>query len=40
VFKRYNITSDDDLREAQEKLEGYIAALPAKSNLVPLEHVG
>jgi hypothetical protein len=40
VFKRYNITSDDDLREAQGKLEGYVAALPAQSNLTVLQSVG
>jgi integrase len=40
VFKRYNITSDDDLREAQGKLEGYVAALPAQSNLTVLQTVG
>ena len=33
IFKRYNITSDEDLREAQNRLEGYVAALPAQSNL-------
>jgi hypothetical protein len=33
VFKRYNIASDDDLREGQGKLDGYVSALPAQSNL-------
>jgi len=40
IFRRYNITTDEDLRQAQGKLEGYIAALPVKSNLVPMEQVG
>ena len=40
VFKRYNITSDDDLREAQGKLEEYVSALPAQSNLAVLQSVG
>ena len=40
VFKRYNITSDEDLREAQDKLEGYVSTLPTKSNLAILNSVG
>ena len=40
VFDRYNITSDDDLREAMRRHEGYVSALPAKSSIVTLEHVG
>jgi integrase len=40
VFQRYNITSDEDLREAQEKLEGYVSALPAQSNLAVLQRLG
>jgi integrase len=37
VFKRYNITSDNDLREAQGKLEGYVSTLAAQSNIVVLQ---
>ena len=40
VFDRYNITSDEDLREAQGKLEGYVSALPAQSNIDVLQSVG
>jgi len=40
VFTRYNITSDEDLREAQGKLERYVSALPAKSPRAVLQHVG
>jgi integrase len=40
IFKRYNITSDEDLREAQSKLEGYVAALPGQSNFAVLQRVG
>lgn len=40
VFKRYNITSDEDLREAQGKLEGYVSTLPTHSNLSILDRVG
>lgn len=40
VFDRYNITSDEDLQEAQGKLELYVSALPAQSNLAVLERVG
>jgi integrase len=40
IFRRYNITSDDDLREAQSRLEGYVATLPAQSNLAVMQSVG
>ncbi len=36
VFDRYNITSDKDIQDAQEKLERYISALPAKSNFAAI----
>ena len=31
VFDRYNITSDEDLREAVRKHEEYLSALPLKT---------
>jgi len=37
VFARYNITSDEDLRQAQGMLESYVSSLPAKSNITALE---
>ena len=40
VFERYNITSDEDLRDAMQKNEAYVSALPAKSTNTVLEHVG
>jgi integrase len=40
VFDRYNITSDEDIRDAMQKNEVYVSALPAKSNITPLEQVG
>ena len=40
VFKRYNITSDEDLCEAQGKLEGYVSMLLTKSNLAVLKSMG
>ena len=34
VFERYNITSDDDLREAVELTETYLKTQPAVSNVM------
>ena len=34
VFERYNITSDDDLREAVELTETYLKTQPAVPNVV------
>ncbi|MCW5797328.1 MAG: hypothetical protein KIT40_02420 [Nitrospira sp.] len=39
VFHRYNITSDEDIHNAQQLLERYMSTLPAKSNLAVLERV-
>ena len=36
VFDRYNITSDDDLREAVKQTEEYLKAQPAVSNVVAI----
>lgn len=36
VFQRYNITSDEDIQDAQIRLEQYLSALPQKSNLSAL----
>jgi integrase len=33
MFKRYNITSDDDLREAMKQTQEYLKAQPAVSNV-------
>lgn len=40
VFDRYNITSDEDLREAMQKTESYVSALLAKSNIASFGRVG
>ncbi len=36
VFDRYNIISDEDIREAVVKTTAYVAGLPAKSKLSPI----
>jgi hypothetical protein len=36
IFSRYNIISEDDLRQAMKRTSDYLAPLPAKSNLVKL----
>jgi hypothetical protein len=33
IFSRYNIISEIDLRHAIEQTSGYLASLPAKSNV-------
>jgi hypothetical protein len=40
VFERYNITSDEDIRDAMQKHEAHLSGPPAKSNITPLEQVG
>lgn len=37
VFERYNIDSDDDLRDAIEKLASYVDGLPDKPTVVPMQ---
>jgi integrase len=39
VFDRYNITSDEDLQDAQQRLEQYVATLPARSSVAPFGQV-
>jgi integrase len=34
IFSRYNIISEDDLRQAMKRTSDYLASLPAKSNLL------
>ncbi len=36
VFERYNIDSDEDLREAVEKVASYVGTLPVVSTVAPL----
>jgi integrase len=36
VFDRYNIASEEDLREAVVKTAAYIASLPATSTIIPI----
>ncbi|MEK6709125.1 MAG: site-specific integrase [Nitrospinota bacterium] len=36
IFRRYNIVSDDDLREAVVKTAAYVASLPAERKVLPL----
>lgn len=40
VFDHYNITDEADLREAQQKTEDYVSALPVMPKAAPLERVG
>jgi hypothetical protein len=37
VFDRYNIVSEDDLREAMLKTETYVSTLPTERRIVPLQ---
>ena len=36
VFERYNIDTDEDLREAVEKVASYVSALSSSPTLVPM----
>jgi hypothetical protein len=36
VFERYNITTGQDMRNAQRRTQAYLAALPASGNVVPM----
>ena len=36
IFDRYNITSEDDLREAMQRTTEYVRAQPAQSNVLAL----
>ena len=36
VFDRYNITSEDDLREAMQRTSDYVNAQPTQSNVTRL----
>jgi integrase len=36
VFDRYNIISEDDMRDAVRKTAAYVASLPASTAIVPL----
>ena len=36
VFERYNIETDEDLREAVGKLSSYVNGLPSAPKVVPL----
>jgi integrase len=40
VFDRYNITSEDDVRQAVARTSDYRATLPATSNVIPLRAEG
>ena len=40
VFDRYDITSDDDIREASQKVDAYVAALPNGRTVLPLTRAG
>src|SRR5439155_7719111 len=40
VFERYNIDSDEDLREAVEKVATYVGTLPTSSSVVPMRDSG
>jgi hypothetical protein len=36
IFDRYNITSEDDLREAMQRTSDYISAQTTRSNVTPI----
>ena len=36
IFDRYNIVSDDDIREAMAKITAYVASLPTAPAVIPL----
>ncbi len=38
VFRRYDITNEEDLRAAMRKVSAYVEALPAESSVVPMVH--
>jgi hypothetical protein len=40
MFDRYNITSDDDLREAMRQRQEYLKAKPTVSNVVAIRKQG
>ncbi len=40
IFSRYDITSEEDLKDAALKTEAYVSALPSKSKITPLDQVG
>lgn len=40
VFTRYNITDEEDLKDAALKTEAYVSTLPSKSKITPLGQVG
>ncbi len=40
IFDRYNITSEEDLREAMQRTSEYVNAQPAQSNVVSLRTAG
>ena len=40
TFRRYNIISDEDIREAVVKTHDYISSLPADKKIVPLNQRG
>ena len=35
IFERYNIGTDDDIREAKAKTVAYVESLPVQANVVP-----
>ena len=37
IFSRYNITSDEDIREAVIKTNAYVASLPTDTKVTPLQ---
>ena len=40
VFRRYDITSGDDLPQAIDKVSAYVETLPEKPTVVPLAQAG
>jgi integrase len=40
VFSRYNITDEEDLKDAALKMEAYVSTLPSKSKITPVGQTG
>jgi len=37
IFSRYNITSDEDIREAVIKTNAYVSSLPTDTTVTPIQ---
>jgi hypothetical protein len=39
MFRRYNITDENDLREAMRKAQAYVQTLPTERTVAPFQEV-